>query len=833
MQYNNRSRVEKKLKNQSLEASLLRRKEVIKAKQAHKAQGIPIQKQTMAMFTCGEAFSLDDIFGKLPPPPSIGGTIMMEGGEDPASFQQLSVEEQLPILKRELVSFKDAVRIKDVDLEDLRQELKFYTIKNEELMDVVNTFRCPSDTKSYELMRMKSEQNSELTLQVHSLRDLLDKSGTEIDQLQHQITTHVAANNALSSVKTVNQRLQVQLNGLAKTLDNVTVSSVDIPSEWINAPWMMKAIGGIADGEKKGYNNNSKDDSGNSSHSTTIQTITRKVIAMEADRQRLLKESMLIHQSDTSKENRIVELERQVHQMQYDQNEVQATNSSLRKQMMVREGKITALEKLFQSINANRSSDTNTDVIDYDDDSSADDEDMEDVDIGSTATGVGQQQNFDDIFTNIWAKFSGDTTPVVVKTNNINRRQNTATNTMIVGGPFTVKEQYESSQLIVTDLTARLEESIIQSTSYKKKAELREGLLRDVIQQYKELQAEHSASKDHLRKMKHKIAVLLQFEQERAEERKVAQEKEDASSSSPNNEAKTVDTLKGANTTTASQQRHEFLEDHSRTFDTSDCSTGSSENPCYGNDDGSTASSSLYTTNGLDKKFVLEDYKRLENECDRLQHEYDTAISMITSLEEQLKEAESEIYENQKASTEKGHKIAVLQKEKFVLQERIIDVTAKIAETQSTHTKCSIEVDSDLKSVESNVALRIAQIESCTPASETTEDEDEDYYYEEEEEDGDEDEDKTDEDTTAGDNRTEEEEDYYYYEVIEEDEGETGEDDTTTTTTGMEKPTDLVSSSESSAETDGDTVTATSDYQVEILAADYQVEILSKENQQL
>lgn len=710
---------------------------------------------------------------------------MMEGGEDPASFQQLSVEEQLPILKRELVSFKDAVRIKDVDLEDLRQELKFYTIKNEELMDVVNTFRCPSDTKSYELMRMKSEQNSELTLQVHSLRDLLDKSGTEIDQLQHQITTHVAANNALSSVKTVNQRLQVQLNGLAKTLDNVTVSSVDIPSEWINAPWMMKAIGGIADGEEKGYNNNSKDDSGNSSHSTTIQTITRKVIAMEADRQRLLKESMLIHQSDTSKENRIVELERQVHQMQYDQNEVQATNSSLRKQMTVREGKITALEKLFQSINANRSSDTNTDVIDYDDDSSADDEDMEDVDIGSTATGVGQQQNFDDIFTNIWAKFSGDTTPVVVKTNNINRRQNTTTNTMIVGGPITVKEQYESSQLIVTDLTARLEESIIQSTSYKKKAELREGLLRDVIQQYKELQAEHSASKDHLRKMKHKIAVLLQFEQERAEERKVAQEKEDASSSSPNNEAKTVDTLKGANTTTASQQRHEFLEDHSRTFDTSDCSTGSSENPCYGNDDGSTASSSLYTTNGLDKKFVLEDYKRLENECDRLQHEYDTAISMITSLEEQLKEAD------------------------------------KLLEEKDA-------VDRQSAKAQSNVALRIAQIESCTPASETTEDEDEDYYYYEEEEVEEEveeeDEDKTGENTTAGDNRTEKEEDYYYYEVTEEDEGETGEDDTTTTTTGTETSTDLVSSSESSAETDGDAVTATSDYQVEIL---------SKENQQL
>ena len=155
---------------------------------------------------------------------------------------------------------------------------------------------------------------------------------------------------------------------------------------------------------------------------------------------------------------------------------------------------------------------------------------------------------------------------------------------------------------------------------------------------------------------------------------------------------------------------------------------------------------------------------------------------------------------------------------------------------QEQHDKLLEEkdaVDRQSAKAQSNVALRIAQIESCTPASETTEDEDEDYYYYVEDEV--ENEDKTDEDSMAGDNRTEEEEDYYYYEVIEEDEGETGEDDTTTITTGTETPTDLASSLELSAETDGDTVTATSDYQVEILSKDWppQVEILSRENQQL
>merc|ERR1712166_1571754 len=79
-------------------------------------------------------------------------------------------------------------------------------------------------------------------------------------------------------------------------------------------------------------------------------------------------------------------------------------------------------------------------------------------------------------------------------------------------------EDYESSQLRITDLTARLEESIIKATSFEKKSELREGLLKDVIQQYKELQLENSTCKDHLRKVKQKVTVLLQLEKERSEQ---------------------------------------------------------------------------------------------------------------------------------------------------------------------------------------------------------------------------------------------------------------------------------------------------------------------------
>merc|ERR1740117_1532725 len=269
-------------------------------------------------------------------------------------------------------------------------------------------------------------------------------------------------------------------------------------------------------------------------------------------------------------------------------------------------------------------------------------------------------------------------------------------------------EDYESSQLRITDLTARLEESIIKATSFEKKSELREGLLKDVIQQYKELQLENSTCKDHLRKVKQKVTVLLQLEKERSQqqERKNTEEAAvaaDAVTAATDGQQKViVVSKKGGN----ANNNGGFLEEETPTFDMSE---NGSENE-GDEDDGSTssslstssASSSLYTTKGLvlDEKFMTEDYKRLESECDRLQHEFDTAIDKITSLEEELEEAKVQVHDNQKVSTEKSHKIAVLEKEKCALQERIIEVTAKIVDTQSTHTRQSIEVDTELKVAE-------------------------------------------------------------------------------------------------------------------------------------
>ena len=733
----------------------------------------------------------------------------------PIGSESCSIEERLQQTKNQLKNLKDILLTKENDYDDQQQELKFYIIKNEELMDVINTFRCPSEKKAHKLMILKSEQNSELTLQVHSLRDLLQKSGIEIASLTKQIQSLNYKIDSLTNIKDKNQKLQIQINELVQIVNKVDVTITpeigvdgdaadhdDIASEW-NVQWLNnmilpKSVGG---GNNAAVDETESESDDNITKSN-IQMITRKVITMEADRQRLLKESLQVNQNidGICKTDQIASLERKVRSMQYEQDTLQETNSALRRQMCVREGKILALEELFQNINTknrningNKKNKTRKVVrpsagslyrIDrsvslMNGDESDDDCDYdEDMDINSvTSSGTSKQQSFEEMFTSIWTTFSS---PVENMAQNliVGSRSGSRSNdngssyleeegeeldemddiniddssdssschdemtsscgafsSSVTGDSYHTKqveeelqaaaqkeynelhnnhhklcEDYESSQLRITDLTARLEESIIKATSFEKKSELREGLLKDVIQQYKELHLENSTCKDHLRKVKQKVTVLLQLEKERSQqeeqERKNKEEAAvaaDAVTAATDGQQKViVVSKKGGN----ANNNGGFLEEETPTFDMSE---NGNENE-GDEDDGSTssslstssASSSMYTTNGLvlDEKFMTEDYKRLESECDRLQHEFDTAIDKITSLEEELEEAKVQVHDNQKVSTEKSHKIAVLEKEKCALQERIIEVTAKIVDTQSTHTRQSIEVDTELKVAE-------------------------------------------------------------------------------------------------------------------------------------
>lgn len=91
---------------------------------------------------------------------------------------------------------------------------------------------------------------------------------------------------------------------------------------------------------------------------------------------------------------------------------------------------------------------------------------------------------------------------------------------------------------------------------------------------------------------------------------------------------------------------------------------------------------------------------RLQNDCDRLQHEFDTAIEKISELEVSLKAANSEVRETKIVQANKARKIALMEAEKIVLQARIMEATTKIVDAQSTHTQRTVEVEDELRLAE-------------------------------------------------------------------------------------------------------------------------------------
>lgn len=599
---------------------------------------------------------------------------------DKSAFDDLPVEERLSITQRELEQMKKALRLKESEMEDSQQELKFHAIKNEELMDVINAFRSTSSDRAHEIMRAKAEQNSELTLQVHTLRDLLTKSGDQIATLQKDLAIKANEGEKLASIDRTHKRLQVQLKGLVKTLDKVEINNVDIPSEWINLQWIT---GGF----------NKKHDSDESDK--TIQDITQKIITMEADRQRLLKESKLYNQGDGEKEKTILSLERKLRKMKHDKDELKDTNKSLQQQLEVREGKIGALEELFQNINHSRkrevekeSPNRSESLLILDDD----EDDCESIDINSTAEGITEETqavSFEDMFTNIWTSFTGSSSNNKkaeekskededqeisscmgdsYHTKQVDeelRNAETADLDELRKSNKTLSEDYEAAQFKISDLSSKLEESTIKANSYKTKAGLRERLLKDVIQQYKELQMENEESKEQMVQLKQKMSVLLQLEKERHAERKT---KEAADAANATEAGKIIPTVEESPTF--------VMSDHTRT------TVG---------DDG-TVDPAASEHDGIDKTFLVEDHKRLEDECDRLQHEFDSAIEKLNDMHESLNESKEEIKKCESLQADQARIIALLESEKAALEEKIMEESTQPVNNESLDEVKEIEL---------------------------------------------------------------------------------------------------------------------------------------------
>jgi hypothetical protein len=436
---------------------------------------------------------------------------------------------------------------------------------------------------------------------------------------------------------------------------------------------------------------------------------------MEADRQRLLKDNKTYRSEHVQQEERILALERQIRSLQEDKEDMFEENQLLQRELDVRAGKIGALEELFANINTHRniegdvptSVECNTQNAAKDDVSIMNDEiqeeqsggeankhniiydeDAESVDILSQAAhSVGAAfasvmnnlhldlpslaDQMEDIHSD--APLSPQQTIPSFHTKDVEQE--------LYGAAMQEaqewKGRYESLQSEhfvakneVSLLTSRVNDLEKQVTNAKKKAEVREGLLREVIQQYKDLEKDHSKANEKLGKLKEKVArlVFTKYKEEK--------EEKEVSMHNPQKNCK----MTNGKPHLGGNSEQVFLEEQRPTFDT-ETSGITMEEMGHAQDDNSSSESS---EEEKEKKVLTEDYRRLESECDRLQHEFESAIAKISTLEGELEKARDHVRTSQKEHADHARSMAKLEAEKIRLQEELLQEKQRLAKYRVT-----------------------------------------------------------------------------------------------------------------------------------------------------
>ncbi|KAG7358487.1 hypothetical protein IV203_015076 [Nitzschia inconspicua] len=592
----------------------------------------------------------------------------------------MTVEDRLKAALRDQVHLQEALRMKQSMEDDLQREISFYKVKNQELNYILNALQSKNNGDQQQVMRAKAEQNAELTMQVRALKNLLNKSTQTVDSLKKDLQKIKEEKEALTKEQQSHERAISQINGLYNTVDKMQVSSMKtMQSEWLHTRWRTVAPTEQMDPHR------------------TVQCISHKIIAIESDRQRLICKAASYQEDHVKQEERILELERQVKKLQEEKKEMRDERQSLLRELDLRAGKIGALEELFQTINSTRTLDI-PENVEYE----SNEEKRETVSVmeedapiegeGESEMKVVEVEESDDIISqtasNVGAAFarimgtfsidmlslSGSQLPDAFAkdapsfhTKDVEQELHEAAMIEVEewkGKYQSLKHEHSHAQLKIANLTVQVQNLEQETANAKNKADLREGLLKDVIQQYKELEQEQVGANAQIARLKEKVALLVlkQYKQDKQEKTTVS-----------------FGVKKGSK----DGDYDDFLASRLPTFETETSGITMEDDLLRPQDDSSFSAPSAGDDD--EDKILLEDYKNLESECDRLHHEFEKAIAKISTMEKELEIAYTQAQASQKRHADQAHALALLEREKSQLQEELLEEKQKISEWKSCH----------------------------------------------------------------------------------------------------------------------------------------------------
>lgn len=505
-----------------------------------------------------------------------------------------STEVQLAAANREINDLKRELREKDCEFQELEFERNFHAIKAEELGEMLKTQK---DDEMLNQLRIKTEQNADLTVQVQELRYHLIKMTGNVDTLSVELRQSADTVHRLSEERKSHQRMLIELSGVVRSIGNISL----------------------------GYEKSDlQTTDGKLSEFSSLENIKRKVEAIEEDRQWHIHEKENLIKVIDRRDDEISGLEKELFSrtetLSQEKNQFIEENEALRDECASKARKIEALEHLFHNINKSQTEKRPPipqDVICDTTHRSVAMEELETTEVRSLGDG-----NIEIV---LKSGSSDDSTCSSLEPpepeNEEDVQKVTVASELLKDGHSRLKPNLKSAKKQISGLKKELKKSEKKQTLTKKKLDIREGLLRDVIHQYKELQKDHEESNARIKELEGRPENGFEDDQ------------------LPNQET-------GKSKKNQKMQTNEAdpLEE-SPTFETETvCSVSSRLS-----DAATEAKTAHDEADGLNES-IMDEYKRLEKENARLEHEYDDAIELINTLEDELTTVQEELQAAQETS---------------------------------------------------------------------------------------------------------------------------------------------------------------------------------------
>jgi chromosome segregation ATPase len=453
---------------------------------------------------------------------------------------------------------EERLRLKENAYEELERDCNFYALQANELTEIIE-LRTTDEVE--QTLVMKSIMNAELTMQVQELRDNLNESSKTIESMKQERNT--------------DQRMLRELGNIVRSLQKVSID----------------------------YDRSIQDEGPMTTQEEALINIKRKIEAIESHRQSLIEENKKIKEENGMKENKIDALESLFHSM--NSNRAEEKPPETIEEQLSRKHRHVIIEKDWE---------TSTQV------SSEEDGNTEIILMAVTSLGSCEQEgNDDEDEYSDSSSFSSLEAPVI---RDVDIEQMMAELILAKDKHSQLQHEHIYTLKEVASLEGQLTEVLKKVAIADKKQDMREGLLRDVVFQYKELQKDHDDTVEKIKSLEAKMGSRSRTEERRRDSGRGLDKK-------PHTLSK------------LSLQEENPAVEEATTFDLSESSVSASTafSTCARAHDG--------FIGGLEIEFErnIDDYKSLESECARLEHEYDNALANISSIEGELDAAKQDAEE--------------------------------------------------------------------------------------------------------------------------------------------------------------------------------------------